>query len=189
MKTTHKTKSTTHTSKAVQAGMPALPKPLAEHEWLQQFVGEWDSETESHLDLDRHPEEGRAFERIRPLGDFWIVNDIDAEMMGKPFHGIQTLGYDVAKKAFIGTWVDSLSCVVWTYQGALNKERTALTLYSEGPCPTNPGQLTQVKDVLELIDQNHKLYTSYILDNHGDWCLCMEARGVLRKRMGGATAV
>ncbi len=164
-----------------------MPKPQAEHAWLQQFVGEWESQTESHFDPDRQPEMSKAIERIRPLGGFWIVNETDAEMMGAPFHGIQTLGYDPKKKLFIGTWVDSLSSAVWTYEGTLNAERTALTLYSEGPCPTSPDKLTKIKDVLEITDPNHKLYTSYILDTHGEWTLCMEAHGVLRRNPGYAS--
>lgn len=188
MKTQLKNKSTTTTSAALPTGALVMPKPQAEHAWLQQFVGEWVSETESHMDLDREPEKSQAIERVRSLGGFWIVNEIDAEMMGAPFHGIQTLGYDPKKKKFIGTWVDSVSCAVWTYEGSLNKERTVLTLYSEGPCPTTPDELTKIKDVLELTDNNHKLYTSYVFDKHGHWNLCMEARGVLRRKTVSRTS-
>jgi len=189
MKTQQKTKTSSTTAAPSQIASPALQKPQAEHEWLQQFVGEWESKTESHLDPDREPEISTAVERIRPLGRFWIVNEIDAVMFGAPFHGIQTLGYDPKKKTFVGTWVDSVSSFVWTYQGKLNRERTALTFYSEGPCPNTPDRLTKIKDVLEIIDKNHKLYASYILDNHGDWTLCMEARGVLKRRSGSVTSV
>ena len=179
MKTLDKTKRKSTASVARQAGIPELPKPQAEHEWLQQFVGEWESETESHMDPDREPEISKAIERLRPLGAFWVVNEIDAEMFGKPFHGIQTIGYDPRKRKFTGTWVDSLSNVIWTYEGSLNRERTKLTLYTEGPCPTTPDKLSKLKDVLELKDKTHKLYSSYILGTDGDWTLCMEARGVL----------
>jgi hypothetical protein len=174
-------------SAATQSGTTATPRPQTEHAWLQQFVGDWESDTEFHMDPDRQPEKSKTVECIRPVGGFWIVIDIDAEMMGAPFHGIQTLGYDPKKKTFTGTWVDSVSCVVWTYTGTLNKERTALTLYTEGPCPTSPNKLTNVKDVLEIKDRTHKLYTSYILDKHGDWSLCMEARGVLKRKPGTTT--
>jgi len=187
MKTEQKTKSTTTHSAASRIGTPTLPKPQPEHQWLQQFVGEWESETESHMDPDREPEISKAIEHIRPLGAFWIVNEIDAEMFGAPFHGIQTLGYDPQKHQFVGTWVDSVSCALWTYEGTLNKERTALTFYSEGPCPTSPDKLSKIKDVLEFKDKYHKIYTSYVLDSHGDWTLCMEARGVLKGKAGSVT--
>ena len=175
MKTISKIKASV--SELAKSVTPAFPKPQAEHDWLRQFAGDWLVEADCYMNTDGPPEESKGIERIRSLGGFWLLVEIEADMMGKPFHGVQTLGFDTEKKRFIGTWVDSLTSELWNYEGTLNREHTALTLNSEGVCPQT-GQLTKVRSVLEITDNNHKLYTSYILNKDGEWTLALKARGL-----------
>ena len=44
-----------------------------------------------------------------------------------------TLGYDPAKKRFVGTWLGSMMTHLWIYDGELSADERTLTLSSEGP--------------------------------------------------------
>jgi hypothetical protein len=43
-------------------------------------------------------------------------------MMGKPFEGMGTLGYDNVKKKYVGTWFDSMSTGILSFEGDYNAD-------------------------------------------------------------------
>jgi hypothetical protein len=43
------------------------------------------------------------------VGPFWQVSRFESRLMGEPFHGLGTLGYDPTEKRFVGTWIDSMT--------------------------------------------------------------------------------
>src|SRR5688500_4131390 len=89
--------------------MPVLPAPVKEHEWLKQFVGEWQSDVEITMEPGKPPMKGKGTERTRMLGGFWVVGEGTGEMEGMPapMTSRLTLGYDPQKSKYVGTWVDS----------------------------------------------------------------------------------
>lgn len=153
--------------------MPAFPKPGPEHAWLQQFVGEWESETQAYMEPGKPPVQSTGTESVQPLGGFWTVSEIKSTMMDMPFKGNMTLGYDTTKKKYVGTWVDSMTGILWNYEGAVDQSGKVLTLESEGFCPMNPGKLTKFKEAVELKDKNHKSFTSSMLGDDGKWVTVM----------------
>jgi hypothetical protein len=161
--------------------MPELPKPAAEHQWLQQFVGEWESETEAYMEPGKPPVRSKGTESVRPLGGFWTISEIKGDMMGSPFMGNLTLGYDPEKQKYVGTWVDSMTGRLWNYEGAVDASGKSLTLETEGTCPMRPGKLTKFKEVLEVKDKNHKLFSSSMQDENGQWVTMMTSQAKRKK--------
>lgn len=161
--------------------MPEFPKPQTEHDWLQQFVGDWTSEAECFMAPDAPPVINKGTERIRSIGGFWITVEIEAGMGGFPFHALQTIGFDPKRDCYIATWVDSMTSYLWHYEGSVNEAGTKLTIHSEAPCPLSPGRLTKFRDELEIIDGDHKTYTSAMQGEDGEWRTCLKAKSV-RKR-------
>jgi hypothetical protein len=170
----------------VQTAMPTLAadktypekacpmvKPTTEHAWLQQTVGNWTSETEATFAPGQPPQKFKGSETISAMGPFWTVNQVQAEMPGMPFKGAMTTGYDADKKQYVATWIDTMSGRMWTYHGTLDKSQKKLTLETEGVCPQRPGKLTPFKDVIELIDKNHKRYTTSMMGDDGKWVTVM----------------
>ncbi|MEB3287428.1 MAG: DUF1579 domain-containing protein [Vampirovibrionales bacterium] len=153
--------------------MPEMPQPTKEHAWLQQFVGDWKAESDLFMEPGKPPVHTTGTEEIEAVGEFWTVSEIESTMMDKPFTGNMTLGFDTAKKKFVGTWIDSMTGKLWEYEGTVDATGKVLTLNSEGECPMNPGKLTQFKEVLELKDENTKTFTSSMLDENGKWVTVM----------------
>ena len=85
---------------------------------------------------------------------------------------VMTLGFDPLKKRFVGTWVGSMMSWLWTYDGTLNPEGQVLTLNTEGPSLANTGTLCHYRDVIEWLDDDHRVLTSHALRD-GRWTAMM----------------
>ena len=158
--------------RAAQDEAPEMPKPQKEHEWLQQLVGEWDSEVEMYMDPSQPPTRIKGSESGRMIGGFWAQLENKGEFMGGPFTGILTVGYDPDKKNYVGTWVDSVSSYLWSYEGALDAAGKVLTLETKGPCHEQPGELAKFKEVIELKSKDHKVFSS-VREKDGEWVKMM----------------
>ena len=78
-----------------QAGGCVPSEAVAEHAWLQQFVGEWRYETEVVMGGDEAPLKCSGTETVRSLGSLWIIADAKGEMPGGGAATMQlTLGFD-----------------------------------------------------------------------------------------------
>jgi hypothetical protein len=150
--------------------MPKMPEPTKEHIWLQQFVGEWETEAEITMDPSQPPMKGKGTESVRALGGFWVVGEGTGTMEGMPgtMKSVLTLGYDPAAKKYIGSWIDSMTSTYWKYEGSVDASGKTLTLDTEGPCPMKPG-LVKFKEVTEFKDKDHRVFTSSILGDDGKW--------------------
>ena len=93
-------------------------EPQREHEWLHKLVGEWTSEMEATMEPGKPPEKCTGTERVRSLGGLWIVGEGQGEMPGGGLATmILTLGYDPARKRYVGTWIGSMMSHLWVYDG------------------------------------------------------------------------
>jgi len=165
-----------HTSSVFAADMPEFPKPTPEHQWLQQFVGEWESETEAVTEPGKPAIHSTGTENTQSLGGFWTTSEIHSTLMNTPFKGLMTLGYDTEKKKYTGTWVDSMTGKLWEYEGTVDPSKKVLTLESEGTCPMHPNKLTKFRDVIELKDKDHKIFSSSMLGEDGKWVTMMTSK-------------
>ena len=161
--------------------MPEMPKPVKEHEWLAQLAGEWESTMKCTAEPGKPPVEGKSSETARMVGGFWVVSEAKGDVMGGAFTGILTLGYDPGKKKFVGTWVDSMTGILWTYTGTLDEATNTLTLETEGPSPMEPGKICKFKEVIVLKDKDHKTFTSNIQGEDGKWTEMMTSTSVRKK--------
>ena len=153
-----------------------MPQPQAEHEWLQQLVGEWTVDVEASMGPGTPTEKSTGTERVRPLGDVWIVGETEGGMPGGGTANMMvTLGYDPAKERFVGTWVGSMMTNMWVYEGTLDAARTTLTLETEGPSMAGDGSLSPYRDVIELKSNDHRVMTSHAPGPDGKWACFMTA--------------
>ncbi|QDT54239.1 hypothetical protein Pan44_22670 [Caulifigura coniformis] len=146
-----------------------FPTPQKEHEWLNQFVGEWSAESECTPVPGQPPVKGKMEEKVRPLGGFWVISEGDAEMAGVKMQVVMTIGYSPEKKKYIGTWTDSMMPHMWHYEGTLDPSGKILTLEADGPSMLNPGKTAKYRDITEFKSRDERHFTSYIQDDKGEW--------------------
>mgnify|MGYP001766600919 CR=1 FL=1 len=151
-------------------------EPQKEHQWLQKFVGEWIFEGEASMEPGKPPEKFRWTEKVRTLGDLWILAECQAEMPGcGPSATVLTIGYDPSKGKFVGTFVASMMTHLWVYEGTLDATGRVLSLDTEGPNMATEGKTAKYKDVYEFQSDDHRVVTSHMLGDDGQWHTFMTA--------------
>ena len=145
-------------------------QPQKEHEWLHQLIGAWTSEVESKMGPDKPTETFTAKETVRSVGGLWIVCEGQGELPGGgTATNVMTLGYDPARKRFVGTFIGSMMTHQWVYDGQLDVTGKVLTLDTEGPDFAAEGKLARYKDVIEIKSGDHRVLSAHMLGSDGKW--------------------
>ncbi|HYV36063.1 MAG TPA: DUF1579 domain-containing protein [Gemmataceae bacterium] len=151
-------------------------EPQQEHYWLQKLVGEWTFETEANMGPDQPCAKFQGTETVRTLGGVWVLCEGRGEIPGGgATTTIMTLGYDPAKKRFIGTFIGSMMTYLWIYDGALDAGGKVLTLDAEGPSFTAEGKMVKYQDIIEFKGEDHRELSSQTLGEDGKWHRFMTA--------------
>jgi len=151
------------------------PEPESEHLWLQKLVGNWTYENEAVMAPGEAPTKFTGIEVVRSLGGLWTIGEGQWEGPGGGIHkSIMTLGYDPAKKRFVGTFIGSMMTNLWIYDGTFDPTGKFLILDSAGPNFTGDG-MTRYQDLIEFIDDNHRILGSQIQQADGTWNRFMTA--------------
>lgn len=152
-----------------QDPMDMVTKPLKEHEWLKNLLGEWNVESEMTMpDGSKFKSHGTA--RVKSLGGLWAYSENkDVMPDGTEFESYFALGYDVSFKEYRGCMIMSASSHLWKYAGELSADGKTMTLNCEGPSMIKDGETALYREVIELIDENHRTQTSSGQDEKGEW--------------------
>lgn len=151
-------------------------EPQKEHQWLQKLVGEWTSDAEAIMGPDKPPEKFTGTDSVRSLGGLWVLCEGRGEMPGGgTATTLMTLGYDPVRKRYVGTFIGSMMTHLWVYDGALDPTGKVLTLDAEGPNFSVEGKLTKYKDVIEFKSDDHRVLTSHMQTDDGQWIGFMTA--------------
>lgn len=134
------------------------PRMSAEHEFLSQFVGEWDTEADAYLGPGQPSVKSKGTMNGRMIGGYWAVVDVKGEMMSRAFQGQGTFGYDPGKQKYVGTWIDSMMNHFWWYEGSV--EGSKLILETEGPHPQDPQKIVKYRDTWEFKGKDLLVLTS-----------------------------
>lgn len=153
---------------------PAQDAPPRDHQWLKQFVGEWDTEWKMYMQPDQPPMEATGTDSVRALGDHWIIAEAESTMMGAPFSGILSLGYNAQEEHFHGTWIDSFGGTLWVYEGTLNDAGDTLTLETQGPSLEVPGETTRYREVMQFTGKDSRSFSSSYESEDGTWVRIVE---------------
>lgn len=104
-----------------QAMMEAWQKamtPGPQHAQLAASVGTWDVASTWWMEPGKEPEKSTGTaERTMILGGRVMVEKFNGNMMGQPFEGMGTTGFDNVTQKWWGTWSDSMSTGLMTTTG------------------------------------------------------------------------
>jgi hypothetical protein len=150
--------------------------PQKEHEWLQQLVGSWSYEVEGICEPGKEPTKTSGTEIVRSLGGLWIVCEGTGQMPdGSTGNTMMTLGFDPAKKKYIGTWVGSMMTHMWIYEGEVDASGKILPLNTVGPDFSAEGKMANYQDIIEVVSKDHRILRSRSQGSDGSWTHFMTA--------------
>jgi hypothetical protein len=115
---------------------PPMPQPTAEHRQLKELVGKWNVACKFYMDPSQPPMEATATDKVEMVGEFWTIAKFECSMMGMPFTGVATVGYEPHNGQYVSTWIDSMAPALFRLTGKLKGE----TLEMKGDawsCMTN----------------------------------------------------
>jgi hypothetical protein len=154
------------TETGTQTDVTMHAKPQKEHEWLKQLLGEWTYETAEPVE----GEKATGSETVRSLGDLWILAEGRSRMPdGSLATTLMSIGFDPARRRFVGSWMGSMMSHLWIYDGELDGTGKILTLNSEGPSMTGDGTTGKYQDRIELKSNDHRVLTARTLGADGTW--------------------
>lgn len=125
-----------------QEGPPG-PKPTKEHQGLKEMEGTW----ECVMTSDMLPEDAKGTETVTMVGGFWAVFDVKFPemMMGQPWHGHGSIGFDPAKKKYVGHFINSMSPLAMTGEGTMDAAGKTMTMIWASHDPSGkPAKMTEV---------------------------------------------
>jgi hypothetical protein len=124
---------------------------------LVRDVGTWDGEIEVHPGPGAAPQHSTGVMTNRLIGGRWIVSSFKNETTG--FEGEGIYGWDEAKQAYVGTWVDSMRGSLVIGAGSFD-EATGTTTYR---FELASGERTiRWRDVHQVIDDDTRRFSSFI---------------------------
>ena len=144
--------------------VPPLLKPGPEHEVLKQDVGTWDATVEM-FEPGKPPAVSKGTETASLLGGLWLVSEFKSQLLGQPFEGRGTSGYDASKKKYVSSWVDSMSSGLTLGEASYDSRTKTMTGWMEGPDMS--GKMTRMKETTEWKDADTKVFTMYMAGPDG----------------------
>lgn len=154
----------------------AFPEPQAEHKWLEQMVGEWEVEMTATCTPDGEPMTHTGTDRVRMIGNLWIIGEQTSALPdGAECQNILTLGYDPARKLFVGSYLVGIMPHQWIYEGSLSEDGKSVILNTTGPDMNGGPDMGHYQDIFTIVSPDHRKLTSRAKQPDGSWNEFMEA--------------
>jgi hypothetical protein len=122
-------------------------------------VGTWDAEVVIRL-APGAPEQRSTGVATQRLVGTWLVMDFKNET-GFEGHGIY--GWDVMRKAYVGTWVDELRQFLPLMEGAWDAAARTMTFHASATMPD--GRVLAWREVTERLDADTRLFRQHFGDH------------------------
>ncbi len=128
------------------------------HKLLETTVGEWDAKVTMWMKPGAPPTESTGSMVTRSVyGGRYFHGTYKGEMMGQPFEGVATNGYDNVSGKFWSTWVDSMSTGIMYTTGTYDPATKSITYTGEMPDPLAPKTMVKFREVFRLADPSRQV--------------------------------
>jgi len=136
----------------------AVATPGEAHKKLEPLVGTFTAKTKAWMEPGKPPEETEGTSENKwVLGNRFIEQHIEGQMMNQPFSGIGYTGYDNYKKKYVGTWMDSMGTMIMSSLGTMDPSGKKLTSWStvDDVIMKKP---SRIKSLLTILDNDHHTF-------------------------------
>lgn len=128
---------------------------------LMKSAGNWTGETTMWMKKDAPPVTSKANAVYKSeLGGRFLSSYFSGEMMGMPFEGKGTTGYDNYKKKYVSTWTDNMGTGVMVMEGTWDEATKSVTYTGSMTSPAN-GKECKMKEIYTIIDDNNEKMEMY----------------------------
>jgi hypothetical protein len=144
--------------KAMMEAWQKSMTPGKEHEAMAAKVGSWKLEMTDYSGGGEHKNEATAEIKMLMGGRYQEVK-VKGNVMGQPFEGCSTTGFDNIRKVYINTWIDSMGTSITTAEGKATDDKT-VEMKGQMSEPMAGGMI-DFRTVMKDIDADHFTYEMY----------------------------
>ena len=135
--------------------------PGEEHQHMAQGAGEWRQELTFWMAPGGEAQQATSTSIVEPiLGGRYLSEEMTGTMMGMPFEGRGTFGYDNAKDQHFMTWVDNMGTGLMVGWGVPEGENKVA--YSGTVVDPATGEDKPFRTVVTEVDANHMIMEMYV---------------------------
>lgn len=159
----------------------AYMTPGEVHKMMASWSGAWNEEVSTWMSPDAPASKSTGVATNKMiLGGRYQVTEHKGSMMGQPFEGMGTMGYDNIKKVFVSTWEDNMGTGIMSMEGPWDAATKSATLKGKVVDPTMQKEV-DVKEVFKVIDDNTQILEMYGAGPDGKEMKMMEIKFTRKK--------
>jgi hypothetical protein len=167
--------------KAMMEMMAKYSTPGEEHKKLEQFVGMWDTTNKMWMDPNAPAQESKGVaENKMALGGRFLEQHYEGTFMNQPFTGMGYTGYDLYKKQYVGTWMDSMGTTIMTTTGTADASGKTMT-FTGTMDDYMTGKKANFKEVVTVVDNDHHTFEMWWPGPDGKMFKTMEIQYARKK--------
>lgn len=152
-------------TEAEMAAMMGNMMPGEVHKFMAESVGEWTATMKMYMDPSQPPMETTTkIKEEMILGGRYLVGKYSGNMMGMPFEGISTMGYDNGINKFYSSWIDNMGTGMTLMEGYWKVPNKVIELYGVSQDPME-GKEIIMRQTLEFVDADTHKMTMYMVHN------------------------
>lgn len=137
-----------------------LAAPGEPHKLLASLAGSWTTKTREWMEPDKPAAESTGSAEMKMLLDGrFLQKEFSGQMHGKPFSGIETVGYDNLLKRYVTTWMSNTSTMIFMMEGSASADGKTITLKGKHREPGG-GYMTH-RAVWTIVDSNNQTFDMY----------------------------
>lgn len=147
--------------KAMEEAWMKLMEKNEHHERFKGMEGTWEAVVKHWMEPGAPAMEAKGSMVNTLIHDGrYVQHEFKGDMMGQPFTGSGTFGYNNATKQYEGTWIDNMGTGTMFMTGTYDEKTKTYT--STGEMDMGPGiGKVKMRDVVQIVDNDHHLQTMY----------------------------
>ena len=149
--------------------------PGEAHKMLAMDNGNWNAESTMYMGAnDPNPMKTAMTATTKMvMGGRYQESRYTGNMMGQPFEGVATVGYNNASKKYESTWVDNMGTGIMQMTGTFDEATKTMNMSGECADPMT-GQNKKVRETFTLVDDNTRKMEMFDTDASGKEYKSME---------------
>lgn len=131
------------------------------HQFLKKYVGGWDCQIKGWMAPGQPPAISRgSFQGEMLLDGRFLLMNFKGEMFGRPFAGLQIIGFDNMQQKYITLWIDNMSTFFFMTAGT--RQDNVISESGLWPDPLTGAQ-AQVKARTAWISADEYVYEQFMV--------------------------
>lgn len=162
-------------SAAMMKAWEAYATPGEPHKMLATENGAWNAESTMYMSENDPKPVKSSMSAVTKMvmGGRYQESRYTGNMMGQPFEGVATVGYNNASKKYESTWIDNMGTGVMSMSGDYDAATKTISLSGNCVDPMT-GQNKKVRETWAIVDENTRKMEMFDTDPSGKEYKSME---------------